>query len=298
MIQRAAISIFALCISWTLAAWNDPHAPEAREHPLLKFYPQASVMEYVSKEFDSVEIVTGYNRAAAEPATKSVLEGRITHYYYSHKPNTSALEIVRQYESALKKAGFQTIVAGKGATTPGIEDINADDAFGAFRLDRGGKPVAYIQVIAGYNGGPDNPESKVVIVEPKAMEQKLEANAEAWFDELSKSGRIAVYGINFETGKTTLRPDAERMLQEVRKLASSHPELKLLIEGHTDNVGGPAANRKLSEDRAAAVKSWLAAHGVKPAQLTTTGLGDSRPVADNASEEGRARNRRVELVRQ
>lgn len=144
---------------------------------------------------------------------------------------------------------------------------------------------------------PDTPGSTVTIVEVKAMEQKLEANADAWFDEISKAGRVAVYGINFDTGKATLRPESEAVLEEVRKLAAGHPDLKLRIEGHTDNAGNAAANRKLSQDRANAVRTWLVAKGVKPAQLTAAGLGDTRPAADNGTDEGRAKNRRVELVR-
>jgi outer membrane protein OmpA-like peptidoglycan-associated protein len=262
MWRIAAIALLALSLP-APAAWDDPNIPEAREHPLLKFYPQASVGEYTAKDFDAAEIVTAYSKGAPAPATVATFEGRVTTYHYAHKPNTSPLEIVRQYEAALRKNGFQTIVAGKGASIPGTPDTNDDDAFGSFRLERNGRPVAFVQVLANYNGGPESVESKVVIVEPRAMEQKLEANAEGWFDELSKSGRVAVYGINFDTGKAAIRPDSALVLEEIRKLAAAHPELKLMIEGHTDNAGEAAANRKLSEDRASAVKAWLARDGVK-----------------------------------
>jgi len=297
MLKRFAAALFACAFTNCVADWNDPHVEGAREHPLLKFYPQASVGEYTARDFDSAEIVTAYKKGAAEPTVKTTVEGRITTYQYTHKPNTSPLEIVRQYEAALKRVGFQTIAAGKGASLPGIEEVNAGDGFGSFRLDRDGKPVAYVQVTSGYNGGPEVVESHVVIAEPKAMEQKLEANADSWFDAISKSGRVAVYGINFDTGKATIRPDSEKVLQEIGRLALAHPELKLVIEGHTDNVGAPAANRKLSEERAAAVKAWLVAKGAKSAQLATAGFGDTKPVADNGSDAGRASNRRVELAR-
>lgn len=299
MFRRAAAALMSFGFSVAMAAWNDPNVEGAREHPLLRFYPQASVTGYTAKDFDSVDIVTGYKKGAAEPTTKTAVEGRITTYQYSHKPNTSTLEIVRQYEAALKRAGFQTIVAGKGASLPGIDaEVNADDSFGSFRLDRGGKPMAYVQVIAAYNGGPEIVESTVVIAEPKDMEQKLEANADAWYDELGRSGRVAVYGINFDTGKASLRADSEKVLQEIARLTTGHPDLKLVVEGHTDNVGAPASNRKLSEERAAAVKAWLNAHGAKSGQLSTAGFGDTRPLGDNGTDAGRASNRRVELVRQ
>jgi outer membrane protein OmpA-like peptidoglycan-associated protein len=289
------IFLFATA-SW--GAWNDPHADGAQEHPFLKFYPQASVFQYDVKEFDSADLVTAYKKGSEKPATMDTLEGKITRYDYSHKPNTSVLEIVRQYENALKKAGFVTIVAGKALNLPGLPVSTDDDTFGAFRLDRNGKPFAYVQLSAHYNGGVENPESHVVILEIKEMEQTLEANASTWFDELSRSGRVAVYGINFDTGKATLKPESEHVLAEIKTLLTAHAQLKLKIEGHTDNVGNAASNKKLSEDRAAAVKNWLVKNGARDANLVTAGFGDAKPVGDNQTEEGRARNRRVELVKQ
>jgi OOP family OmpA-OmpF porin len=238
-------------------------------------------------------MMVGHDRAKSEPRMASI-EGKVTKYTSIHKPGTSALEILRNYEGALKKAGFTTLVAGKGEQLPGAP-VNADQSIGTFRLDVSGKPAVYVYMIAG--GDASMPDSTVTIVDVKAMEQKLEAGADSWFEELSKSGRVAVYGINFDTGKATITPGSADVLEEVRKLASGHPEMKLQIEGHTDNVGQPAANRKLSEDRANAVKAWLVAKGVKAAQLTPAGLGDTKPVGDNRTEQGRTANRRVELVR-
>lgn len=295
MYPRIAAALFALCVLPSVAQeWNDPHVQGAKEHRLIKFYPQSSVYEYSVADFDSTELMVGHIKAKDDPVM-ATLEGRITKYDSRHKPGTSPLEILRNYEAALKKVGFTTLVAGKGAQLPGAP-INADETIGTFRLDVNGKPSVFVSVI----GLPDAaaPTSRVTIVDIKSMEQKLEANADAWFEEISKSGRVAVYGINFDTGKSTLRPDSAKMLEEIRKLASGHPDLKLSIEGHTDNVGAAAANRKLSEERANAVKAWLVAKGVKAGQLATAGHGDAKPLGDNASEAGRASNRRVELVRQ
>jgi len=294
MLHRVAailFAAFALCAA--AQEWNAPNTPKAKEHPLVKFYPQSSVYEYEEQAFDSVELIVGFDKASQEPRTATV-EGRIVKYEAVHKPGTSSLEILRNYENALKKAGLATLIAGKGKQFANMP-VNPEDTIGTFRLDRNGKPAVYVSVLGHQD--PDTPGSTVTIVEVKDMEQKLEANADAWFEEISSSGRVSVYGINFDTGKATLRGDSQAVLQEVRKLAAAHPELKLLIEGHTDNAGNAAANRKLSEQRAAAVKAWLVGNGVKDAQLSTAGLGDTKPVADNASEEGRAKNRRVELVR-
>lgn len=294
MLQRIAALVLSLCLLPALAQeWKEPNIEGAKEHPLLKFYPQSSVREYTDTAFDSVDLYTGFNKKEGEAITTTV-EGRVIKYSSTHKPGTSSLEILRNYQNALAKAGFVTLIAGKGSQFQNIA-VNPDDTLGTFRLDRNGKPAAYVSVQG--HADPDTPGSSVTIVEVKAMEQKLEANADAWFDEISKSGHVAVYGINFDSGKSTIRPDSRKPLDEVRRLALDHPDMKLLIEGHTDNVGNPAANRKLSEQRAAAVKAWLVQNGVPAAQLATAGLGDTKPVADNAAEDGRAKNRRVELVR-
>ncbi len=115
--------------------------------------------------------------------------------------------------------------------------------------------------------------------------------------ELAASGRARLYGIEFDLDSATLRAESKPVLDDVAKALASHPDWQLAIEGHTDSTGTPAHNQKLSEARAAAVRDYLTAHGVAASRLTSAGFGASQPVADNATELGRARNRRVEIVR-
>lgn len=112
---------------------------------------------------------------------------------------------------------------------------------------------------------------------------------------LAKRCKVAIYGVNFDFNKATLRPDAEPVLRQVLALFKDEPKLAVEIGGHTDNVGTPAYNQTLSEHRAAAVKAWLVAHGVASTRLTTHGYGQSRPLVANDSDAHRAKNRRVEL---
>jgi outer membrane protein OmpA-like peptidoglycan-associated protein len=130
------------------------------------------------------------------------------------------------------------------------------------------------------------------------MVQKMEATADSLAREINQAGRVAVYGITFDTGKAILRPDSDKVLTRIAALLTSNPSWNMRVEGHTDNVGEDAANITLSEQRAAAVVDWLTRHGVGRDRLTALGLGDTSPVADNGSEEGRSLNRRVELVKQ
>jgi outer membrane protein OmpA-like peptidoglycan-associated protein len=113
---------------------------------------------------------------------------------------------------------------------------------------------------------------------------------------LKKSCHIALYGALFDFNKSTLLPASDPVLQKVADLLAKDPALKVEIQGHTDNVGGDAYNQTLSEARARAVMDWLIKHGTKAGRLTAKGYGKTRPVADNNSDAGRAKNRRVEIA--
>jgi outer membrane protein OmpA-like peptidoglycan-associated protein len=138
----------------------------------------------------------------------------------------------------------------------------------------------------------------VTTVLTEAMKQEMTSDASAWADEISKTGHASVYGIEFDTGKATIKPQSEKVLGDVLSLLQAQPDWKMKIEGHTDSTGTKAGNQILSQQRAAAVVAWLAQNGIAQARLTAAGLGDSKPIADNSTEQGRARNRRVELVKQ
>lgn len=135
------------------------------------------------------------------------------------------------------------------------------------------------------------------VVQEAAMRQDVEMTASELADALAKTGSVTLNNILFDTGKSTIKPESEAPLKIVIDLLKGDAALKIEIQGHTDNVGTPAANLKLSNERAAAVRSWLVGRGIAAARLTSAGLGDTKPVADNKTEEGRAKNRRVELVK-
>jgi OOP family OmpA-OmpF porin len=126
-----------------------------------------------------------------------------------------------------------------------------------------------------------------------------ESETDVLYDALVAKGRWATQGILFATGKADLRPESRPVLKEIASTLTAHPELKILIEGHTDNVGTPASNLTLSDARAAAVKATLVTEfGVDAGRLTTKGLGDTKPATPNTTATGRAQNRRVEVVKQ
>ncbi|MEM6782769.1 MAG: OmpA family protein [Bacteroidota bacterium] len=120
---------------------------------------------------------------------------------------------------------------------------------------------------------------------------------EILYDKLQADGRVALGGLLFDTGSATLRPESTPTLQDLTRTLERNPDLRLRIEGHTDNTGNGEANQRLSQDRADAVRTYLAGQGIDASRLETQGFGDANPVADNATPEGRQTNRRVEIVK-
>jgi outer membrane protein OmpA-like peptidoglycan-associated protein len=137
------------------------------------------------------------------------------------------------------------------------------------------------------------------IVEREAMKQEITANAEAMGNDINNTGHVAVYGIYFDTGKTELKPESDVAIEQISRLLLNNPSLKLYVVGHTDNVGTIESNMKLSKDRAdAVVNSLVTKFAIPAARLKSYGVASLTPVASNDNEEGRAKNRRVELVKQ
>ena len=153
---------------------------------------------------------------------------------------------------------------------------------------------AYVAVMVGKQ------RTQVDIVESKAMDTGMvTVNAEALASGLAREGKVSIYGIYFDTGKATLKVESKPTLDEIAKLLKQQPGLKLYIVGHTDNAGTLALNMQLSVDRAAAVVQALTRdYGISTGRLDPHGVGPLVPAATNMTEDGRAKNRRVELVAQ
>lgn len=263
---------------------QDPTEPDAegcRDTPVLTRLSGCRIMRCESKEFDAMDLQVGAVKESGD-APMRTLEGATDTITYVCPARLSSLQIVRNAENALKSAGFTVVFSGKmGGDVP---------------IVTAQKGARWAQVY----GEPWNEFSGYVLqtVKVQGMGQEMVATADSLARQINLSGRVGVYGINFDTGKAVLRPESDKVLSQIAALLAQNPSWKLRVEGHTDNVGSDAANIALSEQRAGAVVDWLTRHGVDRARLTSLGLGDSSPVADNGSEEGRSLNRRVELVKQ
>jgi OOP family OmpA-OmpF porin len=134
----------------------------------------------------------------------------------------------------------------------------------------------------------------LTLVVKEAMKQDVTASD--MFDALNREGHIALY-INFDTGKSVIKPESKPIINQIVEMLKSNPELKISVEGHTDNVGNPKSNKTLSDARANSVVAAIVGQGVDAKRLSAVGYGQDKPIADNNTEEGRAKNRRVELVK-
>ena len=246
-------------------------AEGCKDSPIITRMPGSTIHSCENKEYEQVKMPVAKNKDGE--VTEKTLEGEFHSWDYGTSEGVSEIQVFRNFETALKQAGMKIVYED----SPGTITANKGDTW--YWLQNSGS--YYYQTL----------------LTVKSMQQEVMADASSIADELSKSGHIALYGIHFETAKATILPDSETVLAEVAKMLQQNRDVKVSIEGHTDNVGSAAANQTLSEKRAQAVVAWLSSHGIEGSRLQAKGWGASKPVDDNATEDGRAKNRRVELVK-
>lgn len=250
--------------------------PGCQDPELLPRLAGCNVIQCTKKDYDSVELHVA--AGADGDAQREVADGASEILYYLCPGKLKPDNIAKQTESTLTKVGFKPLFDGKDADDFPVITVRKDDEFVQISTYVYNNYSAY--VFTAVKLAPDPATT-----------------AEAMLDAIKGSGRVMLGGIDFEPEKTEANGEAAKVYQEVAELLKSQPDLKVRIEVHTDNLEGPKTSLALSEKRAESVANWLAAHGVDKARVTTQGFGSDKPIADNGSEEGRAKNRRVELVR-
>ena len=236
-------------------------------------YPDSVVV----KQFDAYQFPVA--------KTNQRVEGHYWYYKYrfdeTSGPIPSNLQIVRNYQTAATKIG------GK------VMDTFTDARATTLMIARDGKETwAYV---LPYYGGK---EYHLIIVERQAMQQDVTASADAMKDGLARNGHVEVQGIFFDFDKSNLKPESKAAIDQLVQLLKANPSLRVWVVGHTDNIGSVEANLALSRARAASVITALASAGIAPTRMAPFGNGPYAPVASNATDDGRAKNRRVELVAQ
>jgi OmpA-OmpF porin, OOP family len=286
----------------------------AMDHPLVSRYAGSEILKYEAKEFDRYTVPTGPSESSQRgPKSSSAFEGRITRLHYRAPADRTALEVFRNYEQSLRNGGFTVIHSCQDkpcgrefSYALGVPFVmhhaERDQKYLAARLTRPeGEVVVVLYTIAAYGVGGVNKNrvfTQLDIIEVKAMQAgQVQVDAAAMAGEIAARGRVALYGIYFDTNRTEVKPESKPALDEIGRLLKQNPALNLLVVGHTDSAGDYAYNLDLSRKRAESVVQILTGqHGIAPARLRAAGVGYAAPVATNRAEDGRAKNRRVELV--
>ena len=259
------------------------------------------------------------------------VEGELTRILYLAPKQRAPLEVMRNYERELLKSGFQTLfkcsreecsqqdgvlghlylyphnrrLKNTLPLSPRALSYATDQHFmSAKRASAGADTYVSLYVAkGGFDEHKETFEHPVVlleVVETVPMENKMvTVDAATMAKEMAKAGHVALYGIYFDNNKTDLKPESANAIGEIVKFLKSDPRILVYIVGHTDNVGGYEYNLGLSQRRAeAVVKDLTSRHGIPAGRLRAAGTGALAPVAPNDTEDGRAKNRRVELVKQ
>jgi outer membrane protein OmpA-like peptidoglycan-associated protein len=273
-------NVFTLIVAIILSAAALPaqqaDAKDCKDSPLFTRIPGHWIYNCKQSPFDRYEFLTA-------PGKKTAVEGQLWKItYYPNRDlvaKQSELQVIRNHENAITRIGGSVVFEDRARCT--------------LKLLKDGKET-WIEVWAEFTG-----KYGLVIVQKEDMVQDVVADAAALKNDINASGHAAVYGIYFDTGKATIKPESAAAIAEIAKLLKGDPALKLFVVGHTDNEGTIDGNIALSQARGEAVlKALVGEHGIAAARLRSFGCGQFAPVASNAGPEGRARNRRVELVKQ
>jgi outer membrane protein OmpA-like peptidoglycan-associated protein len=278
----------------------------SKDYPGIGRFAGSVITGYAVKDFDAARM-----QAAAfkdgQPVDAKRLEGRVTRIAWRTSPGPSILEVSRNFETQLAKAGFETRLACDTDECGGIPFTEAIDALPVpqmwldgfnYRYTAGRKLEAGREIWASVavSKNNDNIYAQLVVVEIGAIENKM-IDAAAMAKGLGDSGHIALYGVYFDTDKAVIRSESRPTLEQIAKLLTNQPQLNVFIVGHTDSQGAYDYNMDLSRRRAEAIVAELAkTWRIAPARLRAAGVGMLAPVGSNATDAGRALNRRVELV--
>ncbi|QDQ25931.1 DUF4892 domain-containing protein [Chitinimonas arctica] len=302
-----------------------------KDHPLISRYAGATLNAFAQEEYAEIEIIQSAKLPPADSGRRfgeQKAGGKLTASNYLAPAKRTPLEVFRNYEQALKQGGFELLYSCETSNcekrkitgqnryaqdllarrlndlwsekAPSVEWTDNPSYFVSARLKRpAGDVYAAIFVTPGYAGAEQAGVFQFVL-ETKPVDTGLvKIDAGALKQGLAGSGKIALYGIYFDTGRAELKPESAPQLEEMAKLLRQNAKLRVFVVGHTDNQGGFDANLALSQKRAEALVATLVREfGIDAKRLQARGVANLAPLQTNADEAGRAKNRRVELVEQ
>ena len=277
--MKKILSLLFLILTGIAPLFAQEDAENCKDPALFTRMPGFHIYRCEDMQFDKYDFWINSQKTQAVEGHRLM----VIYYLNENAQTPSGLQIIRNYTNAIKKIGGQVIYEYEDG---GIQ-------YSTMRLTKDGKEIwAHV-------GGGGNGMYTISIIEKEAMNQDVVADASSMASSIKETGKVAVYGIYFDTGLAILKPESKPSLEEIGKLLKADPALKLYVVGHTDNTGTLDSNMKLSMSRAVAVVNELVSkYSVTASRLTACGDGPTAPVATNDTEEGKALNRRVELVKQ
>jgi outer membrane protein OmpA-like peptidoglycan-associated protein len=309
---------FLFCISFSTYAQKDVEG--SKDHPMISRYEGAYIRGYEHYDYNRLTFYPGVKDGELQ---KIKPEGAVTQIlYFLPTEGLSVLQVQRNYQMALKEAGFEIVYecfSDKNEIPYSIFEgmlgdhysgdhsknvfIGKDKSYFLARLpqDDGNMYVSAHTLLSEWADEDNQPVTLLQILEEKPMatgKVQVEINADAMAQDIDETGTVRIYGIHFDTDKATIKEKSESTLAEIATLLEQKQKLKLGVVGHTDATGNLEHNMDLSVQRAKAVIEALTTnHGISGERLTPYGVGPLAPVASNDDEDGRARNRRVELIK-
>lgn len=321
------INILTLLTGLLLVNLSLMHAQDiagSSDHEVISRYPASEIKYYYQQSYAELELPQKVKDA--KPSDVITAMGKHTSILYKAPKNVSPLEIFRNYESAIKKSKGDILFSCRGKYAPeGCDDYNkfyaisffdanyyqkrynntdqyvlvngSDDQAFLVAVFEDATSKVYVEIGVDGDAFGDQAGIQLEVVEVSKMKDGL-ITAALFEDEMDKHGKIALYGILFETGKATLKEESKHELSLIIEYLEKHPTVKVYVVGHTDDTGSLSLNRELSTQRANAVVTYLTNNGIASARLTAEGVGPFAPVTTNESDNGKKLNRRVEIVKQ
>jgi outer membrane protein OmpA-like peptidoglycan-associated protein len=326
LVVAAIMAAASLASTTCLAQTSD--APGSKDHPMVSRYEGSFIDGYEIKDFDEYRLALGpavWNEDGSTkiPKEQAMLQGLISRILYRGPKGRSTLEILTNYQAALEASGFDVLfqcgndcgnnfsallygpmaMRIRSSDTSGSAfDLPQDLRYLAARYQNSDRTV-HVSVMTAFDNGfselSKTPVTLLEIIESGSMQTGMvTVDADAIGKGIDTDGHMAIYGVLFDTGSATIKTESAPVLAEIAKLLQIRPSLKLLVVGHTDNQGTFELNMNLSAARANSVSRYLSEqHDIDSARLQSAGVGYLAPVASNDTPDGRARNRRVELVK-
>ncbi len=291
----------------------------ASDYALVSRFDGSVIEYYKLIKWDSYKLPV-YPDNTKEPNYKNplVLEGKIQRWQYSVSPDNNPAYVIRNFQKAFEDKGYKILLNAKpgvdfgegalgfeGDFYGGIQGLHLgrfgfaykplgnNTALIVAKTTANGKDIYIVEVASGFSNTTLITQD---VIEVEAAETG-KVTAKSLSEGITQNGHIAVYDILFDTGKSEVKKESASALKQIADYLKANTDKHFAIVGHTDNTGDFQANMKLSQDRATAVMNILVNdYGVNPSQIQAYGVGSLSPVATNHTDDGKAQNRRVEIV--